>query len=132
MSKMYRSAMGKGIDIDSILLRNEEVIAVGNYKVNARGDELGPGGKVIKTRDQIMKEYYALNTPVAADPVHVPAPPVVAQPTVSMSLVEDIITSENSGMDEEDNLPEVTVPIEPEVVEVPVVTKPTKKTVAKK
>jgi hypothetical protein len=30
-------------------------------KVNARGDQLGPGGKVIKTRAQVMSEHHALN-----------------------------------------------------------------------
>jgi hypothetical protein len=68
MAKIYNTAMGKPIDLDSLLLKNEEVIAVGNMKVNARGDELGFGGKIVKTRDQVMKEYYALKSPTASDP----------------------------------------------------------------
>jgi|Laugresp1bdmlbsn_1035097.scaffolds.fasta_scaffold02004_8 hypothetical protein len=63
MKKVYRSALGKPIDMDNIRLRNEDIIAVGNMKVNARGDELGPGGKVVKTRNQVMNDYYRLNTP---------------------------------------------------------------------
>lgn len=69
MKKNYRSAMGKVIDMDSIKLANEEVIAVGNMKVNARGDELGFGGKVVKTRNQVMDEYYRLNTPTVEDSI---------------------------------------------------------------
>lgn len=65
MSRLYRSAQGRVVDIEKLRLANEDTIAVGNMKVNARGDQLGPGGKVIKTRNQIMKEYYQLNTPVA-------------------------------------------------------------------
>lgn len=65
MSKIYRSAMGKSIDMDSIRLNNESSIAVGNMKVNARGDELGPGGEIVKSRNQVMADYYKLNTPVA-------------------------------------------------------------------
>lgn len=67
MKKVYRTALGKVIDIDSLRLVNEEIIAIGNMKVNARGDELGPGGKVVKTRNQVMDEYYKLNTPIATD-----------------------------------------------------------------
>jgi len=68
MSKsVYRSAMGKAIDMDSIRLSNEHTIAIGNMKVNARGDELGPGGKIVKTRNQVMDEYYKLNTPQVTD-----------------------------------------------------------------
>ena len=62
----YRTAMGKAIDIDSLRVANEGVIAVGNMRTNARGDELGAGGQVVKTRAQLMQEYHKLNTPVAS------------------------------------------------------------------
>lgn len=67
MKKVYRTALGKVIDMDNLRLANEETIAVGNMKVNARGDELGPGGAVVRTRNQVMDEYYRLNTPTAVD-----------------------------------------------------------------
>jgi hypothetical protein len=67
MKKTYTSAMGKPIDMDNIRLSNENTIAIGNMKVNARGDELGPNGNVIKTRNQVMDEYYRLNTPAAME-----------------------------------------------------------------
>ena len=60
-NKTYRSAQGKQVDVDMLRLRNEETIAVGNMKVNARGDELGPGGIVVKTRNEAMDEYYKSN-----------------------------------------------------------------------
>ena len=34
--------------MDLLRQRNELTPAVGNVRVNARGDELGPGGKIIK------------------------------------------------------------------------------------
>ena len=61
MANVRRTAMGDGIDMDMLRLANENTIAVGNMKVNARGDQLGPGGKVIKTRAQVMAEHHALN-----------------------------------------------------------------------
>lgn len=61
MGKVYRSAQGKMVDVDAMRLRNEETIAVGNMKVNARGDELGPGGIVVKTRNELMDDYYKSN-----------------------------------------------------------------------
>ena len=61
MAIVRRTAMGDGIDMDMLRLANENTIAVGNMKVNARGDQLGPGGKVIKTRAQVMSEHHALN-----------------------------------------------------------------------
>lgn len=78
MKSAYRSALGKAIDMDQIRLSNEDVIAVGNMKVNARGDELGPGGVVVKPRNEIMNEYYKLNTPT----VDSSRPPIVAEEDV--------------------------------------------------
>lgn len=65
MSKVYRTSRGEAVDMDMLRLSNENIIAVGNMKVNARGDELGHGGKVLKSRAQVMQQYHKLNTPVA-------------------------------------------------------------------
>lgn len=68
MSKrVYTTANGRRINIDTIVAQNEESIAVGNMRVNARGDELGPGGKIERSREKVMADYYKLNTPVATD-----------------------------------------------------------------
>jgi len=56
--KQYRSMQGKTVDMDLLRQKNELTPAVGNAKVNARGDELGPGGKIIRTREQVLKDYY--------------------------------------------------------------------------
>ena len=59
--KTYRTAAGKELDMEAMLLHNEDSIAVGNNPVNARGDEIGPGGEIIKTSAEIVQEYYASN-----------------------------------------------------------------------
>lgn len=56
--KIHRSMQGREIDIDKLRQRNETTLAVGNVKVNARGDELGPGGKIVRKREDIAEEYY--------------------------------------------------------------------------
>ena len=53
---------GKEIDMEKLALRNELSVAVGNMKVNARGDELGTGGKIVRTREQILQDYYKNNS----------------------------------------------------------------------
>lgn len=55
--KTYKSMQGKEIDLDKLRIKNETVLAVGNARVNARGDEIGPGGKIIRKREDIMSEY---------------------------------------------------------------------------
>lgn len=52
----HRSMQGKEVDMQKLVMQNEMTIAVGNVKVNARGDELGPGGKIIKKREDVLRE----------------------------------------------------------------------------
>ena len=56
--KVYRTMQGKEIDLDKLRMKNEMTLAVGNVRMNARGDELGPGGKIIRKREDIMSEYH--------------------------------------------------------------------------
>jgi hypothetical protein len=56
--KIYKSALGKEVDIEKLRSMNENTVAVGNARVNARGDELGPGGKIIRKREEIQGDYY--------------------------------------------------------------------------
>ena len=54
--QVYRSMQGKEVDMHKLVMQNEMTVAVGNVKVNARGDELGPGGKIIRKREDILKD----------------------------------------------------------------------------
>jgi hypothetical protein len=45
--KNYKSAQGKIIDMASLIAKNERVRAVGNMKVNARGDTIDTNNKII-------------------------------------------------------------------------------------
>ena len=56
--KQHISMQGKAIDMDLLRQKNELTPAVGNVRVNARGDELGPGGKIIRKREEVMADYY--------------------------------------------------------------------------
>lgn len=55
---IYKTLQGKEIDMEKLMRQHELTPAVGNQKVNARGDELGEGGKIVKRREEVMKEYY--------------------------------------------------------------------------
>jgi hypothetical protein len=56
--QVYRTAQGKTIDMGALKLRNETERAVGNMKVNARGDVLNSENQTIAKRtDQVSKQY---------------------------------------------------------------------------
>ena len=89
MGRKIKSANGKLIDIDNLRLMNEKTIAVGNMKVNARGDQLGQGGQVIQTRNQVMYQQYKIHSPMTDVP---PATiPNVAPDGESFDPPEEII-----------------------------------------
>jgi hypothetical protein len=56
-SKVYRSAQGKMVDLGTIILQNEHVRAVGNMKVNARGDKIDSLNQVIETRTERIQRH---------------------------------------------------------------------------
>lgn len=59
--KVYRTMKGREVDMDQLLEKNQLMPAVGNVRMNARGDELGPGGKIIKKREDTINSYYENN-----------------------------------------------------------------------
>lgn len=67
MSNKYRTAQGRQLDIDKLRLVNEKTIAVGNMKVNARGDQLGQGGKIVQTRNELMNQQYKIQSTMISD-----------------------------------------------------------------
>jgi len=66
--KVYKTMQGKTVDMDLLRKRNEMTPAVGNARVNARGDELGTGGKIVRKKEDLLKEYYENSKGVADEP----------------------------------------------------------------
>lgn len=58
------SYRGVTIDMEALSRENEKSVAVGNMKVNARGDQLGRGAAVTKTADQIARENHRVQSAI--------------------------------------------------------------------
>jgi hypothetical protein len=67
--KQYRSAMGKTVDMGSLLLQNESVRAVGNMGVNARGDVINSNNKIIEKKSRQVQRHNRRSTNVSNSPV---------------------------------------------------------------
>lgn len=57
--KSYRSAMGKPVDMAALVAKNENTRAVGNMKVNARGDKIDSNGRVIQPVTERVTQNYS-------------------------------------------------------------------------
>jgi hypothetical protein len=57
MSNRHYTARGEQIDMNALAMKHSTTPALGNAKMNARGDVLGEGGIVLKTQEQIEAEW---------------------------------------------------------------------------
>ena len=104
--KTYQTFQGKKIDMDTLRQRNELTPAVGNARVNARGDQLGPGGKIIKNRDEVIRDYYEEHPQAAPDEVAQVEQPVeeVAEPVQTKAQKKSVDNAKKAkAIEAEDN-----------------------------
>jgi hypothetical protein len=65
--RIYRTAQGKMVDLGAMQLQNENVRAVGNMKVNARGDLIDSQNQPIDSRSQQVNKQYRRQTSNVSD-----------------------------------------------------------------
>lgn len=96
--KVYKSAMGKTVDLGALLLQNEHVRAVGNMNVNARGDVLDGANRVIDTKNrQAQRQYKRTVSNVSDTPVQSStraAKAVAAEEKLDISPAEEEMLAE--------------------------------------
>lgn len=105
--KVYKSANGKTVDMDMLRQRYELTPAVGNARVNARGDELGKGGKIIRNKEDVVREYYEASQASIQDEV-IQKPQVAEEPAKKVAKkttkkVEETVEKEEWIEDEDGN-----------------------------
>ena len=55
---IYKSSRGKPVDMGALRLKNEKERAVGNMKVNARGDAVNEQNQPVQSRPQQVHNQY--------------------------------------------------------------------------
>ena len=113
-NKIYRSAQGKSVDLGTIMLQNEHVRAVGNMKVNARGDKIDGLNQVIETRvERVQKQTDKATTNVSNTPLRARARKT-QQPVADNLPVEQTLEEEPESLTEEVAPDDVVVVASPE------------------
>ncbi|MBE27330.1 MAG: hypothetical protein CMN33_06570 [Saprospirales bacterium] len=103
--KQHKSMRGRIVDMDLLSKKNELTPAVGNARVNARGDELGPGGKIVRKREDIIREYYEQNPNAVRDErgsFNTKAPAKKAAAPVEDNQPDEVSSEEQAMLDEMD------------------------------
>lgn len=96
---VYRTAMGKAVDMAALAARNEKTRAVGNMKVNARGDTIDSTGRIVKPVTSKVNEQYA-NT-VGNRSSHVVKKTQRPVPVPSKPKIEEQLSSYEKELDAE-------------------------------
>ena len=97
--KVYRTAQGKMVDLGALQLRNENVRAVGNMNVNARGDLIDSGNRAIDTRNQqVAKQYRRQTTNVTDTPVRSSQAVAPKIPDTPEDFQDDFVKPADSAM----------------------------------
>ena len=55
---VYKSAQGKMVDMGKLMLQNENVRAVGNMNVNARGEVINDRNQPVAVQNQPVQNHY--------------------------------------------------------------------------
>jgi len=91
--KIHRSARGSVVNFDELARLNSDVVAIGNANLNAQGDRLGKGGKVIRKVSDIPEHQrpdpnaaYNQNNPNAVKQVSI------------KSNIDDFMAAASTGM----------------------------------
>lgn len=66
---------GTTIDMEALRRNNEKTVALGNMKVNARGDHISQG-KITKTAEEIARENHRVQSTVLNTGLKGPAPEI--------------------------------------------------------
>jgi len=77
----YKTMQGREIDMAKLIGQHELTPAVGNVRLNARGDELAPNGQIIRKREEIVAEYYNTNPKARSTRTVQPSSPAVESAT---------------------------------------------------
>lgn len=101
----YRTAQGRSVDMSRLIAKNEKTRAVGNMKVNARGDVIDGHGKIVQSVNERSSERYAstvgnsaarpVNTRVQPQPDRQPAPAPTVVPEEEKLPIEEEFDSQD-------------------------------------
>lgn len=103
MASKYRTAQGRTLDMAALAAKNEKARAVGNMKVNARGDTIDSEGKVVVPVTEKVATNYAAT--VGTRSAH--AKKAVQKPTQAPEPDYALTEEEKQLLDDEDTDAEV-------------------------
>lgn len=102
MARKHFTLLGNQIDMSALAVNHAQTVALGNARMNARGDVLGPNGVVLKTQEQIDEEWRRAKERQAAQQAAIQAADLKAppmQPSQAVQAGEKKVLSDDQDFD---------------------------------
>jgi hypothetical protein len=109
--KIYKSAMGKTVDLGALLLQNENTRAVGNMNINARGDILDSANRITEKKNHQVQRKYRKQTNVSTGPVAT-STREAKQQLNQTGVIDDTDTFEDLPEEEFDEVEKIAEPVQ--------------------
>lgn len=93
--KQIRSMRGELVDFSALAMQNADQIALGNARMNAKGDILDENGVVLKTQEQLNEEWElkkAKSQPIVSD-IKTDIQPQIPATTTEYPSIQDLVSS---------------------------------------
>lgn len=106
--KPHTSMRGKVLDMDGMRAQNDQNVAIGNARMNARGDVVGRGGKIEIRREQIIRDFYNRNPQGTSSVSLKPAvPDVFESPSAALARMTELAEKQSAPavLDQLDSIP---------------------------
>jgi len=96
--RVYRTATGKKVDMGALLMKNENVRAVGNMGVNAKGDVVDDKNtKLISRNEEVNKQYRKqISNQIVDTPINEIEPTIKRQVSEKIEGLDDPIVTEQT------------------------------------
>lgn len=103
----YKTAIGKTLDMSNLVAKNEKTRAVGNMKVNARGDTIDASGRIIESANEKVSTRYqrtvgnrSANVVKNKPQPSRPSAQKIAEPVIDEQLTKEELELNNSFDDD--------------------------------
>jgi hypothetical protein len=106
--RIYKTAQGKLVDMGALILKNENVRAVGNMGVNSRGDVIDDANRVIDSKSkQVQRQMNKTVSALRPDVPLTPVPQAVVKPDEPLAQLDPIEAADLAALEAEFESPEL-------------------------
>jgi hypothetical protein len=99
----FKTAMGKVVDMNALVAKNEKTRAVGNMRVNARGDSIDSNNRIVRSATSKVNDAYSktVGNRSAQPQAHTNKKPIDNKPKINLEELTPFERELEESMDQD-------------------------------